>query len=290
VDAWRFIKEKVLLEEAERRASAHAPEEAQRIQWLSRCAGLRVKAARDLTAPSMLPVAAKLLCDAVRFRAEAWALEHGKPESDVLGELPLDVRDHDVAEIDAMAPAELDRLVLELRRVERRLRRDTEARSVAHIRATRFGRVGAAVVLGVYLTTSLVANALAAPNIALRHHAVANGTFEVPMLVDGDRDKHKPVHIPGPTPSVEIDLNGVYALSSVRLTNRDDEHFDMSLPIRIETAERPGAWQELALQRIHFRTAVIDGNGRRARWVRISSGARELALNQVEVFGRFAGR
>ena len=276
---------KLLLGDAEQRATSYSAADANRIRSLSRSANLRVRAARDLTAPAMQPIVVGLYRDAIRFRLLAFRIGRSQSPGPCVDEAI--VQDPTADAVERMSPDECEELTRSLIKLEQRLRSETEPRDVVAIRATRYGRLAAVIVLILYGLGRVIAHAMGPPNVALHRHVTTSEGTEVAALVDGDGDKKRPVHTSG---AFIIDLGGVYSISSVRLTNRTDAHLDASLPLRVDVAEREGAWQELAIQRMHFRKVEIDGQRRRAQYVRVSTKAQELDLNQVEVLGWYAGR
>jgi hypothetical protein len=280
----------LLLVDAERRASTYTDAEHDLVRAKARAATERVKAARDLTAPSQARVVAELLYQAVELRLEAAAIHRDAADVEklrraALRELPAR------AELDALDQETLDEVIASLRAAERRLRAEAEPRTLTNIRATRYGRVGAVIALAAYFIASAIVRATAPPNIALhRAVSVSGGAGDPRELVDGVRETMKPVHLTGSPPTVDIDLAGVYAIDSVRITNREDAHLDSAIPVTVLLSEHEGEWQEIEIHRIHFRTLTVHCGKRHARRVRVRVGTHDTALNEIEVFGRFVSR
>ena len=275
------LVEAVLLNDAERRVNGYDAVQAERIRLLSAAASARVAASRKLGAPSLDPVVAKLLADAVALRREA-ARVAGVADTE-------ESANTDLAYYDALPRRELLDVIESLRRAEKAGRDAVEHRSVAYIRGARFGRTAALAVIAAWLIVTLVSWWRAPPNVAGRRSLVIQGVAHTPeQFVDGVRETLTPAWIVGDAPSVAIDLAGPYAIDSVRMYNREDGSYDTSLPIDLETSLDGVKWKLQERRRDHFTVWKVPLHGERARYVRVRSETRQLALNEIEVYGRFS--
>jgi hypothetical protein len=223
-----------------------------------------------------------------------------------LGPDPVDGRPGDTARVrealssrdplyfDRLDPASRLRLQRALDRAAVALRRRVEARSLAHLRAQRWGRVAA---LGVVLLYALW--------LGVRHRVMpVNLALGKPVRVSSYRvnppDGHELVDgRPGFTyavqtntedsPHVVIDLLGDHAIGRIAVTNRADGWWDDCLPLVVELSRDDKTYTELARRESHFGFEtpwVIEASGRMARYVRVRVARRSyLALGRVEIFG-----
>ncbi|HEY2366054.1 MAG TPA: discoidin domain-containing protein [Polyangiaceae bacterium] len=277
------VTEALLLRDAERRALSYG-DDGDRVRALAAAAAARVAATKRLTAPAMDPVVASLLRDAIALRLRAAEAAHTDvPPLPERVRATLDDRDG----FDGADAGELRESIDALKRAEREVR-VVESRTPENIRATRFGRVAAVAIAVAWAIWGIGRSISSPPNVAFHKTVIVDGLtapgFEA--LVDGETDTLKPVVLHAS--DVTIDLAGPYAIRSVRLYNRQDRSFDSSLPLDLETSIDGTTWTTHVRRRDHFSIWNENLGGTVARYVRLRSETHVIALNEIEVFGRFA--
>ena len=196
---------------------------------------------------------------------------------------------------DHLSPEDASRTRWALDRAASTLRRRTEARSLANIQATRWGRRTAVAVILTYLAIVGVRAAVVTPNVALHKPVTPSSVAHVPAdgqdLVDGDTGTSFGVHTRvEDSPHVVIDLLDSYRIDRVAVHNRVDGWFDDCLPLVVELSSDGKTYKEIARRETHFDGNppwIVHASGERARYVRLRVARRSyLALSEVEVFGR----
>ena len=311
------IREFFLLEEHTRVAAGYVPDQHARIVALRWAADERLRAARGAASA---PSACVLLREGVLALARAHAGVR-YPERDVTAlppnecvqyvpDLPPDPADGRTGDSDrvrdvlvATDPLHLDKLDpnalalarIALERTARALKKTVETRTVTHLRALRRGRISAAVLIVLYVIWLGVRSHVLPVNIAIGKPVyVSSYKFNPPDghgLVDGRPGYTFAVHTNvQDSPNVVIDLQGDYAIDTIKVYNRADGWWDDCLPLVVEYSRDGRSYTELARRETHFGFDVpwvIEASGRMARYVRIRVARRSyLALRRVEIFGR----
>jgi hypothetical protein len=161
-----------------------------------------------------------------------------------------------------------------LERAASMLSRRVEARSVANVRGTRWGRWAALALVVAYVLLVALRAKLWPKNIARGKQVRASSS--------SSGDGHELVDV--------IDLGREYRVDRIAVYNRVDGWFDDCLPLVVELSVDGARYKEIARQDQHFGTAppwTVDGRREAARYVRLRVARRGyLALSEVEVFGR----
>jgi len=313
------IRELLLLERSEAAILAYTPVQHARLRGHYDAATRRFDAARFVAEPVPASV---LLCEAIThlLRAKEAASGGEAPSSfrrrDLVrwlpdpeperGRPPITAADaqltraaltaDDELYLDRLAPevAEATRTALE--RTASVLRSGIDARTVAFVRGTRWGRLAACSVLALYLGYRLVAAVAMPVNIA-RGKPVSASSYRVNPpdgheLVDGSFPVSYGIHTNNEaSPRVTIDLQGVYRIATVKVYNRGDGWQDEGLPIVAEISLDGITYSTIGRRDAHFDRKppwVIEGRNAGARYVRLRGAVAGtyLALSQVEVFGK----
>jgi hypothetical protein len=202
---------------------------------------------------------------------------------------------HDALYFDRLSAEDVERARWALERAAARLRRSVEARSVANLRGTRWGRWAAVALVLAYAAFAIVRAALLPKNIALGKPVHPSSRHVNPPdgheLVDGEVGTSFGVHTNNEDdPNVVIDLQGAYWIDSVKVYNRVDGWFDDCLPLVVELSVDGTKWTEIGRRETHFEASppwAVSGGGRPAQFVRLRVARRGyLALSEVEVFGK----
>jgi hypothetical protein len=197
--------------------------------------------------------------------------------------------------LDELSLEDVERARWALDRAASLLRRRVEARTIANVRGTRWGRVAAVLVLLGYAALLVVRATLVPKDIALgkpvhpssRKPNMPDGH----ELVDGELAPSAGVYTNiEDNPSVVIDLVDSYWIDRIKVYNRLDGWFDDCLPLVVELSTDGKTWEQIARRDEHFGTDppwIVDGSGRRATQVRLRVTRKTyLALSEVEVFGK----
>lgn len=310
------VREFFLLEATERTIEGYAPEQHRRIRRLRAAGDARLSAARR--APS--PVAACLL---LREAVAAYALARaaardpgiddaalarldGSLEVPQLPPDPLDgatgdtervreaLRARDPYYVDELDPASRARLHQALDRAAAALRGQVESRSLLHVRALRWGRLFAMVVVSLYAVWVGVRRRVMPANIALGKPVKVSSYKENPPdgheLVDGRPGfTYAVITKTEDSPNVVVDLQGDYAVERVAIYNRADGWWEDCLPLVVEFSRDGKTYVEVGRRETFFGFTtpwVIQASGRMARYVRIRVARKSyLALGRLEIFG-----
>jgi hypothetical protein len=308
------VREFFLLRQAERTIKSYETGQEQRVRAHAVAAEQRLAAARRVW--QSVPAAA-LLLEAVRhyLRAlkEAQPAGGRPPDGDLASSLPALPPDAarpeatpsddervraaltatDSLYLDRMTPEEAALTRTALERAASALGGHVEARSLAHVRGSRWGRVAAVVILALYAGLALARAVLLPRNVARDKpvHPSSSRHGDGHELVDGEVDT-----VPGvltgmeESPSAVIDLVAIYAVDEVRVYNRIDQSFDDCLPLAVEVSLDGATYKEVGRRDQHFAADppwIVPVHHEVARFVRVRVLRRGyLALSEVEVFGK----
>ncbi len=311
------LHEFFLLERAERTVTAYAPDQQRRLRDLCAAALERLFEARR--ASSTL-AACVLSREAVRFFARACALARDAGLDDAqlarldgcaeVPDLETDPNDgttddtirvraalatRDLLYLDGLDEDSLARLRTALDRAASALRRRAEVRSWLEIRALRWGRLAAIVVVVLYASWLGVRSRFVPTNISAGKPVVASSRHPRSLaseheLVDGHPGVGYGVHTnQDDSPFVEIDLLGNYAIDRIDVYNRSDGYADDCLPLIVELSVDHAAYTQVGRREDHFGSDspwTIAGANHVARYVRLRVAHHSyLALGKVDVFG-----
>jgi hypothetical protein len=311
------IREFFTLRSAERAVQAYFPAQYRRVRAHMDAAEKRLQAGRRV---SLAVPAAVLLREAVRQYLIAIEAARDSDASDealaqrelTIPELPPDparprAQPSDDARVraalaapdplyfDGLSDEDAERARWALDRAATLLRRRVEARSLASVRGTRWGRMAAIGVVLLYAVVAFMRAKVLPQNIALNKPVHPSSLRHNPPdgheLVDGDVGASYGLHTNmEDSPNVVIDLEGDYWLQTVKVHNRVDGWFDECLPLVLEVSKDGKTYDEVARRDTHFDANppwVINVGGRPARYVRIRVAKHSyLALSEVEVYGK----
>jgi hypothetical protein len=310
------VREFFLFRDSERVITGYSPRQRARVAELRAAGDERLVAARRA---SSVVAACVLLREGVAALARARAVardasleDEGLATLDLAPELPelppdpLDGSRGDTARarqalasqdplfFDRLDPAERTRTRAALERTAAALRRRVEARSLLHVRAQRWGRLAALLVLVLYGVWFGVRGRLLPVNLAIGKHVHVSSYRENPPdgheLVDGRPGfSFGVITNTEDSPSVVIDLARDHAIDRIAVTNRSDGWWEDCLPLVVELSRDGRTYTELARRETYFAFNdpwVIPAAGRMARFVRVRVARRSyLALGRVEIFG-----
>jgi hypothetical protein len=305
---------------AEQVVRAYTPAQRQRIERLVQAADSRLIAGRRASHP--VPAALLLREAVIQLQRAIEAARDAHVDDQALtasaaGELPMPVLPPDPARpradpsddarvraalastdplyFDGLNPEGVERSRWALDRAATLLRRRVEARSLAHVRATRWGRWAAVGLLLVWGLVTFGRAKLLPRDIALGkpvHPSSQKGSMpDGQTIVDGDTGTSVGMHTNiEDNPNVVIDLEAPYWLSTLKVYNRMDGWFDDCLPLVAEVSLDGKTFDEIARRETHFGTSppwIVDVGGRPGRYVRLRVARKSyLALSEVEVFGK----
>jgi hypothetical protein len=314
----RRLRDWLLLEGAERRVRALAPDRHALVRKHFEAGRRRASIADDLNDDASLPSAFPLYREAAALLVAAAALEADPATSaeDALA-APWETLDAlvragkvpppppAVAEARAaLAPAPLladDEAAPEALRARHLtvqsgvawLRALSEPRTPGELRLARAVRVSVAALVVVVALVKIVSSLDVPTNLALHKKVTASSRHPASLapadnggLVNGEIEAGYGVHT-GLSGAVTIDLGAVFALGRVVVHNRADAWLDDGLPLTLELSEDGSTFSPLETRAAHFTASspwVADANNRRARFVRVRSD-RYVVLTEVEVFG-----
>ena len=318
----RQLREFFALREAERTVRDYTPAQYRRVQSHFDAAERRLPAGRRIA--HAVP-AAVLLRDAVShylLAAEAAgdprADEDALAAADLLQALPAIPADPtrpkvvptddqrvraalatcDPLYFDRLPQEDLERTRWALERAASMLRRRVEARTLAGVRGTRWGRRLAMAVIATYLAVMAVRAAVLPHNVALgkpvHPSSLYGGITCAPDgsdLVDGHVGTSYGVATSvEDSPNVVIDLQSTYRIDRVEVHNRADGWFDDCLPLVVELSTDGTSYTELGRRETHFEANppwIVGAHHELARYVRLRVGRHGyLALAEVAVFGK----
>lgn len=302
---------------AEAAAQARDPAQQRLVEKLARAGARRLWAGRRVSDPVaasvLLREAVTQLAQAVAVSADPSAVEADLARRPVeLPVLPPDparpradpsddtrVRDaiasDDPRYFDALEPEDAERARWALDRAAGALRRLVDPRSVTHVRADRWGRRLAILVVLLWTVVAVLRAELSPKNIALGKPVHPSSQKAPPpdgqTITDGDTGTSVGVHTnTEDDPNVVIDLEAQYWVSRVEVYNRVDGWFDDCLPLALELSTDGKEFKEVARRTDAFGTSppwTIDVGGRPARYVRLRVTRKSyLALSEVKVFGK----
>jgi hypothetical protein len=321
----RFLREFFLLESVEKAISARTPEQIAAIRRYQTAAMNRMLVADDLSDPTQVPIAMTLYRDAAIGFFTAMLIGAGKEDSPD----PLDLSTA-VLQLRALAkegriaalpesfePAceilsksgwlvfdavPADTLRQQRRHVESALgwaRAQVDSRRLSRIRVAKTVRLSAAVLITVGLLYWVGSQFREISNVALHKPVTASSRHPGSLapadnsaVVNGKVESTYGVHTNiQANPWVTVDLQGEYAIASVKIYNRGDGWFDEILPAVLELSTNGRDFVEVDRRTVPFSQTVpwvYTGNGRRARYVRVrgTKPSGYVALSEIEVYGK----
>jgi hypothetical protein len=306
-----------LLERADRTVASYAPSQRARVAELRAAGDERLRASRRVqgTVAACVLLRASVAAFA---RARAASLDASLGDADLaridpaqlVPDLPPDVLDgrtgdadraraalasHDPLSIDRLAPDERFRTRVALERVARALRGSVEVRSRAHVRALRWGRFAAILVVAAWAIWFFAVRPRRMVNLAAGKPVHASSLVQNPPdgheLVDGDSAFCFGVQTnKEDSPNVVIDLVADVPIDHINVYNRSDGWWNDCLPLVVELSRDGKTYTELARRDEYFGYRdpwVVHAGERWARFVRLRVARKSyLALGQVEVFGK----
>ncbi len=311
------VREFFVLRRAEQTVAAYEPAQRRLVQAHAAGARQRLAAARrtvpDVPAAVLLVEAVRHFLLATRAARGAGVAVGAAGGADLAGEVPVLPSDpgrpdaspaddervraalaaSDPLHFDRLSPEDAARSRAALERAASFLARVVEARSLANVRATRWGRIAALGVVAVYAALSAAAAIWLPRNVALERpvHPSSTRHGDGHELVDGEI-----ATVPGvltnveDSPSATIDLGEPYALDKVKVYNRIDQAFDDSLPLAVEISLDGATYKLLERRDAHFSADppwVVAAHHEPARFVRLKVMKHGyLALSEVEVYGK----
>jgi hypothetical protein len=312
----RPVQEFFLLRERERTVAAYTPAQHRRVAELRVAADERLAASRRLPSPVaaclVLREAVVLLGRARAAARDASLDDEALARLDVADEVPplppdpfdgtagaeQRVRDalraNDRLYVDRLEPGARERLRAALDAAARAMRGSVEARCRVHLRALRYGRLGAVLVALLYAAW-LFAHRNAPVNVAVGKPVRVSSYMANPPdgheLVDGRPGFSYAVHTNvEDSPNVVVDLQGEYAIDHVAVYNRADGWWDDCLPLAVEISRDGRNFDPLGRRDEHVgfdKPWVVEGWGRVARYVRVRVLRRSyLTLRKLEVYGK----
>jgi hypothetical protein len=196
---------------------------------------------------------------------------------------------------DRLSAEDAERARWALDRAAVMVRARVEARSVTNVRATRWGRWAALVLLVGYAILAVVRATVLPKNLALNKPVHPSSRKHNPPdgreLVDGEIGTSFGLHTNvEDNPNVVIDLQDKYWIDSVKVHNRVDGWFDDCLPLVVELSVDGQKWDEIGRREDHFDASppwTVNGRGKPASFVRVRVDRHSyLALSEIEVYGK----
>jgi hypothetical protein len=313
------LREFLTLARAERVTRAYAPPQHARVSAYFRAAESRLRAGRCIT--ETVP-AALLLREAVACYLLAAEIAHDEELSDeVLGPQDLAVAmpalapdparpvahptddarvraaltARDPLYFDRLSPEEAARARSALERAASMLRHRVEARSLANIRGTRWGRIATLVLIAGYVAVAAIGVVLRTPNVALHKPVIPSSVWYTPTagqdIVDGQAGTSFGIHTQmEESPNVVIDLQDTFRIEQVKVRNRVDGWFDDCLPLVVELSVDGKSYTAIGRRDDHFDADppwIVEAHREPARYVRVRVARKSyLALSEVEVLGK----
>jgi hypothetical protein len=304
---------------AERAVAKYTPEQGARVRAYFDAAERRLAAARRITTAS---AAAPLLREAVVCYLHATEIARdgacgGEPVASgapaaAMPELPPDpisprslptddtrvraaLAACDLLYFDRLSPEDAARTRTALDRAASMLRARVEVRSIANLRAARWRRFLALVVVVAYTAVTCIRAAIPPANVALHKPVIPSSVKSTPSdeqtIVDGEIGwSYGILTDTDDSPFVTIDLIDAYRVDRVHVHNRVDGWFDDCLPLVVELSTDGHQFNEIERRNQHFDAEppwIVGAHGEPARYVRLRVARRGyLALSEVEVFGK----
>lgn len=296
---WAGLREVALLADAERIARSFPPEQLTMVRQERRQARAYLHASRRVSSPdlalSLLDMAlpAALAC-AHAARATSTPLDAHEELSSLARDKVLPETATHALE-DRATASERDFAAKEELRdriddIVTRVLASVEWRTPLEVRALRYGRI-AAVVLVAFLCIEHVARTRwLVHNVALNkrvtHTALKLVPPEAEGVVDGKTRGTFGIHTVGDAHAfVMIDLLRTYDVREVRVYNRGDGWFDDVIPLTLSISTDAITFHDVATRTTHFDMWSVELNGAPARYVRVSNTS-YIALNEIEVYAR----
>jgi hypothetical protein len=311
------MREFFLLERAHRLVTSYVPAQRARVVELRAAGDERVRAARRVQAA--VPACVLLRAAVAAFaRARAASLDPSLGDAEVaridgaelVPALPPDLLDgrtgdadraraalsaKDPLYFDRLPPEECFRTRVALDRVARSLRGSVDVRSGGHVRALRWGRLAAILVVVAWAIWFFAIRPRQLVNFAAGKPVHASSLAQNPPdgheLVDGEVTYGFGVQTnKEESPNVVIDLMGEFAVDHVNVYNRSDGWWNDCLPLVLEFSRDGRTFTEIARRTEYFGYRdpwVVPAGERWARFVRLRVAHKGyLALGLVEVFGK----
>ncbi len=302
------IREFFLQREAEARARARAPEVERFLRAAAEAGARRARVADAHAGPGDAVVAFELYYDAALLLALAQRV-------DADGEVPADtsragaqpILDTWLAShggtVDAPAPwadlthapaADLEAKNARLAEACRALSRSVDLRSPFAVRATRYARFAALLVLLVYAAWPLVDRLRRGANVALGAQVTASshfpGTPDPSGVVNGTVEAQFGGHTTKEADAwIRVDLGSERDLAEVRVFPRGDGYADESLPVVLETSSDGATFVVVATRREPYsqRSPWIIRAPMHLRYLRVRMpGMGYVALSEIEAYQR----
>jgi len=319
---WRRARDRFLLENIERQVRTRRPEQQAVVARYHRAALERAAVADDLwdargTVSSMI-----LYREAIRLFIAAAVTAHD-PAADpqaVLADadspwealadlsrralIPEPPREIEAARkilaasrapliFDETAPDQLFAQRATVKEAAAWVRNLVEPRTLERIRAERWMRVALLGAVAVAVLVLVPWSLWRTQNLALRRpvtassrHPKSTAPEDNSGLVNGEIEGKYGIHTNNGGAWVQVDLESVHSISTIKIFNRADAWFDEGLPMRLEISEDGQQWKELERRTEHFSATapwVVKPAGARARYVRVSSD-NYIALTEIEVY------
>ncbi len=191
---------------------------------------------------------------------------------------------------DRLERIELERTRSALERAVSKLAAGVEARTLVHVRASRWGRAAGTALLIAFVTYRTV-SAVYWPDLAYGKPVSASSVYpnkpDMSGLVDGEiGTSYGAATDTGTDPWLAVDLQAVYRVTTIDVYNRVDGWFDVSLPLTLQISVDGVTFRDVARRDTVFDRWIVHLNHERARFVRVRSAGRTLlALSELEVFG-----
>lgn len=292
------LRESLLLEDAEKRASEYTPEQAAEIERLAETARSHMAVARELGAPRDDGTRVALLREAVlcwkraRFTATGEDLEIAAEDRDIV-ERAIAVTDEAIFE--TWSRDDLEAAAEGLARTARIASRSFVWRSVTMIRTMRAARYLAVGLLIVFVVWRGTRAFLMPPNVALGRpvtvSSLATGSAPLETLVDGVDEARVPVVASWAAGAwIAVDLGNNYTIKTVRVVDRQDRSFDDGLPFWLEFSSDGEHFSPVVKQRDHFRIWTYEVPHASSGWVRAVRlrcvSTCSIGLTELEVRGQ----
>jgi hypothetical protein len=257
-------------------------------QALYREAALSFMAAAVEATPGATPAGDPLPRQSVlaRFRERPWRVD---------GRVALEPFCASLAAEPAVgaAPARPD--VEAAREVVRWLGTLVEARGLGELRVTRGVRVALAGVLALAALVWIVSAFTAGKNVALHKPVATSGLHPAAVsppggLTDGEiAGAAYGVHTKASdAPWVQVDLERVYAIDTIKVYNRGDGYFDEGLPMTLQLSQDGATFTDLETRTTTFGQStpwVARAAGAKARFVRVRGApGKYVTLSELEVY------
>jgi hypothetical protein len=297
---WAGLREVALLRDAERIACSFAPEQRATVREQRRRARAYLRAARRVASPDVALSMLDVALPAALASAHAAHASVGAP-FDEQAELASLAQKKVLPESAARALEDRERASErefaakeELREriddIVTRVLASVEHRTPLEVRALRYGRVAALVLVAALCAEHVARTRWLVHDVALHkpvmHTALKVVPPEAEGVVDGTTRGTFGIHTMSDAHAfVTVDLQRAYDIREVRVYNRGDGWFDDILPLTLSVSTDNATFHEVATRTTHFDVWSVDLRGMSARYVRVSNTS-YIALNEIEVYAR----